>query len=100
MRSELGGQSLHFQNRISRSVIYRRETIVKRTANHGCDQLIHVGILGVLSHYQVTISKNRDLITDFEDLIHLVRDVNHTDSLISQLSHHIEQFVDFRNGKR
>ena len=82
MGLKLRGQMLHRQDHVSRSIVHRREPAFQGTANHGCDQLVHVGILCVLGHDQLAVAKDGNLVTDLENLIHLVGDVDQGHALL------------------
>lgn len=60
------------QDRISGDIVHRREAAFQRTANHGGDQLAHVGVLTVLGHNQVAVTQNRNLVTNFKNFVHLM----------------------------
>ena len=97
MRGILGGEVLDGQNRVARRVVHRREAAFQGAAHHGGDQLVHVGVLGVLCHDQIAVPQNGDLIADFKDLIHLVGDVDQGDTLRLQHPHHFKQLIDLLN---
>ena len=95
----LGGQVLHGQNGVARSVVHGGEAAFQRAAHHGGDQLVHVGLLGGLGHDQVAVPEHGDLITDLKDLIHLVGDIDECDPLLLQHPHHLEELVDLLHGQ-
>ena len=45
-------------------------------SNHRRDQFIHVCLFCTFCHNKITVSKNGDFITNFKNLIHLVRNVD------------------------
>ena len=93
MRRELCGQMLHRQNHVSRRIVHRREAVLERASYHGGNQLIHVRILRGLRHNQVAIPEYGNLITDLKNLVHLMRNVNQSDSLLLQHPHHLKELV-------
>ena len=72
IRRIFGGQMLDGQDRIPGDIVHRREAAFQRTANHGGDQLAHVGVLTVLGHNQVAVTQNRNLVTNFKNFVHLM----------------------------
>ena len=97
---ELRGEVLDRQNRIAGLVVDRREAVVERAAHHGGDELVHVGVGGVLGHDHVAVAQHRHVVADLEDLVHLVRDVDERDALALELAHHLEELVDLLRHER
>ena len=96
----LGGQVLDGQDGVAGGVVHRREPAFQRTADHGGDQLVHVGLFGGLGHDQVAVAQHRDLVADLEDLVHLVGNVDQRNALRLEHPHHFKQFVNFLYGQR
>ena len=96
----LGGQVLDGQDGVAGGVVHRREPAFQRTADHGGDQLVHVGLFGGLGHDQVAVAQHRDLVADLEDLVHLVGNVDQRNALRLEHPHHFKQFVNFLHGQR
>ena len=82
MRLKLCRQILDGQNHITGGIVNRREPVIKGTADHCRNQLIHVCILGALCHDQVAVPKHGYLVADFKNLIHLVGNINQGNSLL------------------
>ena len=76
------------------------DTALQRTAHHGGDQLVHVGVLGALGHDQIAVPQDRDLITDLKNLIHLMGDIDERDTLRFQHPHHFKELVYFLYSQR
>ena len=100
VRIEFRGQVLHRKNVVAGNVIHGRETVVQRTADHGAYELVHVGVTRALGHNQITVTQNRHVVADLEDLVHLVRDVDQSDALLLELTHHLEQLIDLLRHQR
>ena len=90
---------LHREDGFPGGVVHRREAAFQRAADHGGDQLVHVGVLGILGHDQVAVTQHRDLVADLKDLIHLMRDIDQRDALRFQHPHHFEELVDLLHGQ-
>ena len=86
---------LHGQNHISRRIIHFRKTVFKRTSYHCRNQFIHICIFRALCHNQISVSKHRYFITNFKNFIHFMRNINQSNSLLFQHSHHFKKFFYF-----
>ena len=93
------GQVLNGQYNIPGLVIYRRKPIVKRTADHVRNKLIHVRLMNRLGHDELAVTQYGNLITDLKDLIHLVGNIDQRYASCSQIPHHLEQLCDLPHSQ-
>ena len=96
----LGGKVLDGKHRLAGGVVHRREAAFERAADHGGDQLVHIGLAGGLGHDQVAVPQDRNFVADLKDLVHLVGYVDQRDALGLEHAHHLKQFVDLLHGQR
>ena len=63
---------LYGQNHIAGNVVHSRETVCQRTADHIGNQLVHIRFFSLGCDHHFTVAQDRDFITYFKDLIHLM----------------------------
>ena len=91
---------LHGEDGVSRLVVHGREAALERAADHGGDELAHVGLRRGLRHDQLAVPQHGDLIANLKYLVHLVRDVNERNALVAQHPHHLKELVYLLNSQR
>ena len=100
IRRVLRGEVLHGEDGVSRLVVHGREAALERAADHGGDELAHVGLRRGLRHDQLAVPQHGDLIANLKYLVHLVRDVNERNALVAQHPHHLKELVYLLNSQR
>ena len=97
--SKLCGKMLYGQHDIPRGVVHGGKTVCQRTAHHVSDQLVHIRFFGLGGDHHFTVSQDRNLVADFKDLIHLMRDVDQGNALRLEIAHHFKEFLHLSDGE-
>ena len=93
-------QMLHFQDHLAGLIVLGRETVGQFAAHHQLDDFLHGQVLGVARCHPLTVTHDGDLVTDAEDLVHLVADVNDAAAPLLQHIDDAEQVLDLRLRQR
>ncbi|MNC04958.1 hypothetical protein D3C75_524110 [compost metagenome] len=95
----LGRQVLDFEDHLFRLVGFLREALGQLATDHHADDLIHGHALERLGRHPLAIPQYGDLVTELEDLFHLVGDVDDAAPLVLQLVDDLEEVVDLFLGQ-
>ena len=76
VRLKFGGKVLNRKHHIAGLVVNRRKAVVQRTADHGGNQLVHVGFFGFFGQHHFAVPQNGNLIADLKNLVHFMGDID------------------------
>ena len=93
-------QVFDLEDHLFRLVGLFREALGQFTADHHADDLIHGHALERLGCHPLAIPQYGDLVTELEDLFHLVGDVDDAAPLVLQLVDDLEEVVHLFLGQR
>ena len=80
-----GGEIFHFEHHFTRYILTRRIQLGKFTANHLGDDEIRGQVFGRPGSDILAVPHDRNFITDAQDLIHLVTDIDNGHAFAAQL---------------
>ena len=86
---------LDVQDHLSRLVGLGREAVGQLTAHHQPDDLVHGQLLGRFGSHPGAVPHNGDIITDPQDLLHLVADIDDAAASVPQHIDDPEQVLHF-----
>ena len=96
-----GGKVLHLHHDLVRGMVLQRGIQVRQlTADHLCNDLFlgHVGNVPLAD--VLAIAHDGDFVRNHLDLVHLMADVDQSNTLLLQLIHDAEQGLDFVRRQR
>ena len=88
-------QVFYLQHDFPGRIGFFRETLGEAAADHFCHQLVHGGLFHRYGIYPFSVAQYRDFVTNFEDFLHFVRNINNAATALLQFVDNGKQMADF-----
>ena len=86
-----GGEVLDLEDDFAGNILPLGEEVGELSADHLGDDCGRCEFFGLPGSDVLAVSHDCDLVADFEDLVHLVRDINYCNAVLTQVVDDVEQ---------